>query len=74
MSKKPSVKSSELSLLSVPAFWPMATAMMEEESELYARNVKFAEEEIKIHDELRPKLATCPYRKPKTSGEEVRIG
>ena len=58
MSKKPSVKSSELSLLSVPAFWPMATAMMEEESELYARNVKFAEEEIKIHDELRPKLAT----------------
>jgi len=60
MSKKPSVKSSELSLMSVPAFWPMAmaTAMMEEGTELYAKNIKFAEEEIKIHDELRPKLAT----------------
>ncbi|HWJ19617.1 MAG TPA: hypothetical protein VNR65_12910, partial [Geobacterales bacterium] len=60
MSKKPSVKSSELSLMSVPAFWPMAmaAAMMEEGTELYAKNVKFAEEEIKIHDELRPKLAT----------------
>jgi pimeloyl-ACP methyl ester carboxylesterase len=32
--------------------------MMEEGSELYAKNVKFAEEEIMIHDELRPKLAT----------------
>ena len=60
MSKKPSVKSSELSLMSVPAFWPMAmaAAMMEEGTELYAKNVKFAEEEIKIHGELRPKLAT----------------
>ena len=60
MSKKPSVKSSELSLMSVPAFWPMAmaAAMMEEGTELYAKNLKFAEEEIKIHDELRPKLAT----------------
>jgi poly(3-hydroxyalkanoate) synthetase len=60
MLKKLSVKSSELSLMSVPAFWPMAMAMtmMEEGSELYAKNIKFAEEEIKIHDELRPKLAT----------------
>ena len=58
--KKPSVKSSELSLMSVPAFWPMAmaTAMMEEGTELYAKNLKFAEEEIKIHAELRPTLAT----------------
>ena len=60
MPKRPSVKSSDLSLLSVPAFWPMAmaTAMLEEEGELFARNVKFVEEEIKIHDELRPTLAT----------------
>ena len=60
MSKRPSVKSSEFSLMSVPAFWPMAmaTAMMEEGTELYAKNIKFAEEEIKIHDELRPELAT----------------
>ncbi len=36
----------------------IATAMLEEGTERYAKNVKFAEEEIKIHDELRPKLAT----------------
>jgi hypothetical protein len=48
------------SLLSVPAFWPMAMAatMFEEGTELYAKNLKFVEEEIKIHGELRPTLAT----------------
>jgi poly(3-hydroxyalkanoate) synthetase len=61
MSKKPPVKSSELSLASVPAFWPMAMAasLLEESAELYARNLKFVEEEIKIHGELRPALATA---------------
>ena len=61
MQKKLSVKSSDLSLASVPAFWPMAMAglMVEEGTELYARNLKFAEEEIKIHDELRPEFATA---------------
>ena len=51
-----SVKSSEFSLTSVPAFWPMAMAasLMEQGAELYAKNLKFVEEEIKIHDELRP--------------------
>ena len=60
MPEKPSVKSSELSLASVPAFWPMAmaAALLEEGAELYADNLKFVEEEIKIHGELRPKLAT----------------
>jgi poly(3-hydroxyalkanoate) synthetase len=60
MPKKPSVKNSDQSLLSVPAFWPMAmgAAMMEEGEELYAKNLKFVEEEIKINSELRPKLAT----------------
>ncbi|PPQ36763.1 alpha/beta fold hydrolase [Rhodopila globiformis] len=60
MSHKSSVKSSDVSLLSVPAFWPMAlaTAMIEEGTELYARNVRFLDEEIKIQAELRPKLAT----------------
>ena len=60
MSKKSLVKSSELSLMSVPAFWPMAmaTAMLEEGTELYAKNLKFVDEEIKIHDDLRPVLAT----------------
>ena len=48
------------SLLSVPAFWPMAMAatMLEEGTELYARNLRFVEEEIRIHGELRPALAT----------------
>jgi polyhydroxyalkanoate depolymerase len=61
MQKRPSVERAELSLASVPAFWPMAmaAALAEEGGELYARNLKFVEEEIKIHDELRPKLATA---------------
>jgi polyhydroxyalkanoate depolymerase len=48
------------SLSSVPAFWPMAMAagLAEEGAELYARNLKFVEEEIRIHAELRPSLAT----------------
>ena len=60
MPKEPSAKSADLSLLSVPAFWPMAmaTAMLEEGTKLYAKNLKFVEEEIKIHDELDPTLAT----------------
>ncbi len=54
------VKHSEFSLASVPAFWPMAMAaeLIEGGAELYVRNLKFFEEEIKIHDELRPALAT----------------
>ncbi len=60
MAKKHSVTSAELALASVPAFWPMAmaAALAEEGTELYAKNLKFVEEEIKINDELRPKLAT----------------
>jgi poly(3-hydroxyalkanoate) synthetase len=48
------------SSLSVPAFWPvaMAAALMEEGAELYAKNLKFVAEDIKIHHELRPTLAT----------------
>jgi polyhydroxyalkanoate depolymerase len=60
MPENASVKSADFSLLSVPAFWPMAIAsgMLEKGAELYARNLKFVEEEIKIHGELRPVLAT----------------
>jgi polyhydroxyalkanoate depolymerase len=60
MVSKPSVKTSDFSLASVPAFWPMAMAasLVESGAELYAKNLRFAEEEIKIHDELRPVLAT----------------
>src|SRR5438105_9526380 len=41
--------------------WPMLAAakLAEEGLELYARNLKFVREEIKIHHELRPKLATA---------------
>jgi hypothetical protein len=60
MAPKQPVKTSEFSLTSVPAFWPiaMAASLMEQGAELYAKNLKFSEEEIKIHDELRPTLAT----------------
>jgi poly(3-hydroxyalkanoate) synthetase len=60
MPHEASVKSSDLGLMSVPAFWPMAmgVAMMQEGAKLAARNLKFVEEEIKIHNELRPALAT----------------
>ena len=60
MSKESPIKPAGLSLPSVPAFWPMAMAMrmLEDSAELYVKNLKFIEEEIKIHDELRPVLAT----------------
>jgi poly(3-hydroxyalkanoate) synthetase len=60
MSNEAPVKPSEFCLASVPAFWPVAiaAALAEEGAELYARNINFIEEEIKIHDELRPMLAT----------------
>ena len=47
-------------LISVPAFWPMAmwAGLAKEGPEVLAKNLKFADEEIKIHAELRPKLAT----------------
>ncbi len=47
-------------LLSVPAFWPIAMAaqIAEMGQALYARNIRFIEEEIKIQAELRPQLAT----------------
>lgn len=60
MAPTSSIKHSDFKLASVPAFWPMAMAasMIEAGTDIYAKNVKFVEEEIKIHDELRPELAT----------------
>ena len=60
MPTKFSVKSTDLALSSVPAFWPMAmaAALFEQGVDLYAKNLKFVDEEIKIHEELRPSLAT----------------
>jgi len=60
MPKKSSVTAAERALLSVPAFWPMAvpTEMLEAGTHLVARNIKFIDEEVKIHANLRPTLAT----------------
>ena len=60
MAKAPSVTAADLSLASVPAFWPMAmaAALWEQGAELVAKNLKFVEEDIKIHNDLRPTLAT----------------
>jgi len=57
--EKPPAKASELSLVSVPAFWPLAMAadFAGMKAELDAKNLRFLEEEIKIHG-LRPKPAT----------------
>lgn len=50
-----------LSGVNVPFFWPMLAAaqMVEEGTELYAKNLKFLDEEIKINHERRPKPATA---------------
>lgn len=60
MSKQRSIKSKDFALSSVPAFWPMAmaAALFEQGVQLYAKNLKFVEEEIKINEELRPSMAT----------------
>jgi poly(3-hydroxyalkanoate) synthetase len=54
-------KKSDFSLMSVPAFWPMAmaSALLEEGAELTTKNLAFAEEEMKLHGGLRPVLATA---------------
>lgn len=54
------VNSEELSITSIPAFWPlaMASALASQGAKLYAKNLKFVEEEIKIRADLRPALAT----------------
>ncbi|OZI34475.1 esterase [Bordetella genomosp. 10] len=59
MTAKSSVQASELAMLCVPAFWPMAMAktLMDEERELYAKNLKFIGEEVKIRTTLKPRLA-----------------
>ena len=46
--------------MSVPAFWPMAmaNALLQQGTALYAKNLKFVDEEIRIHSHRRPALAT----------------
>lgn len=47
-------------LFGVPLFWPMLVGaqLAEQSLDLYARNLKFLSEEVKIHHQLRPELAT----------------
>lgn len=60
MQPNPSVKPVEFSITSIPAFWPvaMASVLAAKGTELYAKNLKFVEEEIRIRSDLRPALAT----------------
>lgn len=60
MSAKIPAHSSEMSLTSVPVFWPMVMAaqLAEAGEEIIARNIKFIDEEVKIEEKLHPKLAT----------------
>ncbi len=60
MPKEPHLESPDFSQSSVPAFWPMAmgAALLKAGGDLYAKNLKFVDEETKIHAELRPMLAT----------------
>lgn len=53
-------KSADVSIAGVPALWPLAMAagLAAKGAELYAKNLKFVEEEIRIRADLRPKLAT----------------
>ena len=46
--------------VSVPAFWPMAmaNALIQQGTALYAKNLKFVEEEIHLHNHQPPTLAT----------------
>ncbi len=59
-SEKSSALPPSAALTSVPVFWPMTMAaqLIEQGAAMYAKNLKFIEEEIRIHEELRPKLAT----------------
>lgn len=49
-----------LSFMSVPVFWPvaMAAALVKNGAGIFAKHLKFVEEEIRIDAKLRPKLAT----------------
>ncbi len=60
MSARPLDRPVNSSSLGVPAFWPvaMAAALVSEGAQLYAKNLKFIEEETRIYGELRPVLAT----------------
>ncbi len=47
--------------INVPLFWPMqlAASLIEQSLELAARNVKFLDEELRLHGGIKPRLATA---------------
>ncbi|TAL86006.1 MAG: alpha/beta fold hydrolase [Candidimonas sp.] len=72
----------------VPFFWPatMATKMVEQGLDLVTRNVKFLDEEMRLHGGIKPRLATahnvrlklrtldlCDYSAPHASGIPVLV-
>ncbi len=60
MLKQATKKTAPPCWMGLPAFWPMAMAasMAKDGAKLLAKNLEFVDEEIKIHEELRPTLAT----------------
>jgi len=61
MAKTSTVHADNLKGIDVPLFWPMiaATQMAEAGLKLTADNMKFMNEEVKIHHDLKPKLASA---------------
>ena len=60
MPQAKSIKSPSAPMISIPAFWPLALAesLVTDGVALYAKNLDFVGEEIKLHGGLRPRLAT----------------
>jgi hypothetical protein len=79
MSNEHAAKSSGSPLLSVPAFWPivMAAALAEQGVELYAKNLRFVEEEVRIQGTsvtkaMRPNFDQCET--PKARSDQAAPG
>ena len=60
MPESPAPADSTPPLITLPFFWPVAmvAGMEKSEADLALRNLEFIQEDIKIHGELKPKLAT----------------
>ncbi|HSB25926.1 MAG TPA: alpha/beta fold hydrolase [Burkholderiaceae bacterium] len=63
MARDTTVPASRAPAIGVPAFWPvtMAGALLAEGTKLVARNLRFVEEEIRIHEQRRPLPATLNH-------------
>ena len=60
MPETPAPADSMPPLITLPLFWPVAmvAGMEKAKAELAFRNLEFVQEELKIHGDLKPKLAT----------------